>query len=153
VQGNSGGVKETAKELVEPGTLLTKAEVETALGAQLKDPEYKDTKNPLGQKLCFYAPVSDKVEMFVQLSLVQNEGMTKNLRDQGYNVAQLYNETKKNFADIKPVPGIGDEAFWATNGLHILKGSFYLNISTGNTGKPVTLELAKRLADKAVNRL
>lgn len=152
-QGDAGGAKKIIKGLVDPRVLLTRAEVEAALGEQVKEPEFTDTKNPLGQKLCFYSPVSEKGASFIQLSVVQNEGMSKDLRKQGYNVDQLYTETKKNFTDAKPVPGIGDEAFWSTNGLHILKGNVYLNISVGNTSKPENLELAKRLAEKAVSRL
>ena len=75
----------------------------------------------LRKLLCFYAPVSEKADRFIQLSVVQNGGMAKNLREQGYNVEQLYRDTKKNFTDAKPVPGIGDEAFWGTSGLHIFK--------------------------------
>ena len=152
-QVDAGGAKKMIKGLVDPGVLLTKAEVEAALGEQVKEPELRDSKNPLGQMLCFYSPVSEKSEKFIQLSVVQNEGMAKNLREQGYNVEQLYKETKKNFTDAKPVPGIGDDAFWGTNGLHILKGNVYLNISVGNTSKPENLELAKRLAEKVVSRL
>ncbi|MCL4441425.1 MAG: DUF3558 domain-containing protein [Firmicutes bacterium] len=152
-QGDAGGAKETARGLVDPCALLTRAEVEAALGEQVKEPEFKDSKNPLGQKLCFYAPVSEKADRFIQLSVVQNGGMAKNLREQGYNVEQLYRDTKKNFADATPVPGIGDEAFWGTSGLHILKGNVYLNISPGNTSKPENLELAKRLAGIALSRL
>ncbi len=154
-QGDTGGAQETgaAKGLIDPCTLLTKSEAEAALGETVKEPELKDTKNPLGQKICFYAPVSDKSDRFIQLSVVQNEGMTKNLRDSGYNVKQLYEETKKNLTDAKPVTGIGDDAFWGTNGLHILKGNEYLNISVGNTSKPGNLELAKGLAEKVVGRL
>jgi len=154
-QGDAGGAKETetAKGLIDPCTLLTKAEAEAALGEQVKEPEFTDTKNPLGQKLCLYSPVSENTGRFIQIGLVQNEGMGKNLRDQGYNVEQLYTETKKNLTDAKPVSGIGDEAFWGTNGLHILKGNVYLNISVGNSSKPENLELAKGLAEKVVSRL
>ena len=152
-QGNAGGVIGTSRGLVDPGTLLTRADAEAALGEQVKEPDLKDTKNPLGQKICFYAPVSDQSGKFIQISVVQNEGMGKSLREQGYNVAQLYNETQKNLTGAKPVPGIGDEAFWGTNGLHILKGNVYLTISVGNTSRPENLEMAKRLAEKAVSRL
>lgn len=152
-QGDSGSKETTAKGLVDPGTLLTKAEAEAFLGEPVKDPDLKDTKNPLGQKICFYAPVSDTAARFIQLSLVQNEGMSKSQRDSGYTVKQLYEDTKKNLTDAKPVAGIGDDAFWGTNGLHILKGNVYLNISVGNSSKPESLELAKKVAEKALPRL
>lgn len=154
-QEDAGGAKETetAKVLIDPGTLLTKAEAEAALGEQVKEPELKDTKNPLGQKLCIYKPVSEKSDRFIQISVVQNEGMSEKVRQNGTNVTQLYQDTKKNLTDAKPVSGIGDEAFWGTNGLHILKGNVYLVISVGNTGRPENLELAKGVAEKVVSRL
>jgi len=154
-QGDNGAAKdtETARELADPLTLLTRAEAEAFLGEPVKEPELRDTENPLGQKICFYAPASDQAARFIQLSLVQNEGMAKNLRDQKYDVRQLYTETKKNFTDARDVAGVGDEAFWSTNGLHILKGNAYLNISVGNSDKPENLELAKQVAEKALPRL
>jgi hypothetical protein len=154
-QGESGAAKDTGtvKGLVDPQTLLTKAEAETLLGQPVKEPELKDTKNPMGQKLVFFSAVSDKALTFIQISLVQNEGMSKTLRDQKYDVKQLYTDTKKGLNDTKDVAGIGDEAFWGTNGLHILKGSFYINISVGNTSKAENLELAKKVAEKAMPRL
>jgi hypothetical protein len=152
-QGDSGAAKATAKGQIDPVTLLTKAEAEAFLGEPVKEPERKDTNNPLGQRICFYSPVSEQELKFIQLSVVQNEGMAKTLQDSKYDVKQLYTETKKNFTDISAVPGIGDEAFWGTNGLHILKGNVYLNISVGNSSKLENLELAKRVAEKAVPRL
>lgn len=154
-QGDSGAAKDTGtvKGLVDPLTLLTKAEAETFLGEPVKEPDNKDTKNPLGQRICFYEPVSDKVLTFIQISLVQNEGMAKTLKDQKYDVKQLYTETKKGLSDVKDVAGIGDEAFWGTNGLHILKGNFYINIGVGNTSKAENLELAKKVAEKVMPRL
>lgn len=151
--GSAGGAKETAKALIDPGSLLTKAEAEAALGGKVKEPELKDTKNPLGQKICFYEPVSEKIDHFIQISVVQNEGIAEKARQNGTSVTQLYQETKKNLTDAKPVSGIGDEAFWGTGGLHILKGNVYLVISVGNTSKPESLELAKGVAGKVVSRL
>lgn len=152
-QANAPGTKQAAQGLVDPCKLLTKAEAEPALGEQVKDPVLKDTKNPLGQKMCLYLPMAEKSDKFIQIAVVQNEGMRKELRDQGYNVEQLYKETKNNLPDAMPVPGIGDEAFWGTNGLHTLRGNVYLNISVGNTSKPENLELAKRVAEKVIGRL
>jgi hypothetical protein len=155
--GNSGAAQDTAtsKGLIDPAALLTKAEAEALLGEPVKEPknETRDTNNPLGQKICFYDPVSDKETRFIQLSLVQNEGLAKTLTAQKYDVKQLYTETKKMLGEVTDVPGIGDEAFWGTNGLHILKGNVYLNISVGNSSKPENLELAKQVAAKALPRL
>ncbi len=145
--------KDASSGLIDPRNLLTRAEAEALMGEALKEAEYNDTKNALGQKIVMYSPTSDKAVRFLQLSLVQNEAMSANLRGSGYNVSKLYQETKKNLPGAQAISGIGDEAFWGTNGLHILKGNVYLNISVGNSSKAENLELAKQAAAKALARL
>jgi hypothetical protein len=159
-RGDAGGAKETgtAKELIDPRTLLTGAEAESALGEPVKEPKFTDSKNPMGQKLCFYEPVDENSFKFVQIGLVQNEGMTKNLRDSGYNVKQLYEETKKNLIqDGNSVTGIGDDAFWGAGGLHILEGNVYLTIGVdvckGKIDKRENRDLEKNIANLVVSRL
>ena len=64
-QGDAGGAKETARGLVDPCALLTKAEVEAALGEQVKEPEFKDSKNPLGQKaVLLFACIRESGEVY-----------------------------------------------------------------------------------------
>ena len=58
----------------------------------------------------------------------------------------------------RPVPGLGDEAFWTgnavTGGLYVLKGDAYLRIGVGGPGdESVKLERAARLARNALARL
>jgi len=142
-----------AQKIVNPCSLITKEEAEAALGEPVQEPEFEDTKNPLGQKLCQYNPKSESSQKFIQISVVQNEGMSKVLREQEYNVVKLFQETKKNLAKAQPVPGIGEDAFWGTPGLHVLKGSVYFVVGVGNTDLPANLELAKSLAQKAASRL
>lgn len=141
-----------AQKIVNPCFLITKEEAEAALGEPVQEPEFEDAKNPLGQKLCHYNPKSESSQKFIQISVVQNEGMSKILREQEYNVAKLFQETKKNL-ETQPVPGIGEDAFWGTPGLHVLKGSVYFVVGVGNTDLPANLELAKSLAQKAASRL
>ncbi len=85
---------------------------------------------------------------------MQNEGLSAALKEQDYNVKQLYEETKKGLSDgSQPVEGMGDDAFWGLNGLHILADNFYINISTGNSDDPANLELAKQVAEVVLSRL
>lgn len=151
-QGNNAAQNKSASEVTDARSLLTKAEAEALLGEPVKEPDYQ-VKEPMGQQLLFFSAKSDAALKFIQVSVVQNEGMNDSLRSSGYNVTKLYQETKKMFKDNQSVTGIGDEAFWATNGLHILKSNYYVNISTGNTQDPANLELAKKVADKVIPRL
>ncbi len=57
-----------------------------------------------------------------------------------------------------PVPGVGDEAFWTSDGvggaLYVLKGDAYLRISIGGPDEPAAkIQKSKTLALKALARL
>jgi len=55
----------------DPCGLLTKAEVEALVGEPVKDSETKETKNPLGQKMCLYTTVSSS--RLIQVSSIFSE--------------------------------------------------------------------------------
>lgn len=148
----SGGAgKSTAARITDVRDLLNKAEAAELMGEPVKEPEYrKDANNPLGQQILFFSTVKDNLPLrSIQLSLVQNEGMSSSLRSSAYSVKKLFEETKKNFPENTPVLGVGDQAFWTTAGLHILVGNYYLNINVGGGDQ----ELAKRAAEKVLPRL
>lgn len=64
-----------------------------------------------------------------------------------------FTDTRANLTGVEPVPGLGEEAFWGTNGLHVLDDDVYLTISVGNTNSPGNLELARGIAFTVVSRL
>jgi len=153
-KGDVSPKKAASGEVTDVRNLLTKAEAEELMGEPVKEPDYKaEASNPMGQQLLFFSAEADTALRFIQISVVQNEGMSASLKSSGYNVTKLYQETKKMFKDNQPVTGIGDEAFWGTNGLHILYGNYYVNIGTGNSDKEENLELAKKVAAKVLPRL
>lgn len=135
----------------EPCGLLTREEAEALAGEPVEVPEQKDTKNPLGQKMCLYATVSSS--RLIQISVVRTDDMTTGIRKNGQSAVTIYNSTKEMLASFKQVPGIGDDACWGTPGLHILKGQVYVLISVGNTSNQKNLELARRIAEKVLPRL
>lgn len=139
------------KETINPCSLLTKAEAELALGEQVKEQELSDSRNVLGQKICIYSAASSM--RFIQLSIVQTSGMDKVMKEQGYTSAMLYKDTESMMTSPQPISGIGDQAFWGTPGLHVLKGETYLTISVGNTDLAENLELAKKIAQKVIQKL
>ncbi|MFZ3046792.1 MAG: hypothetical protein WA151_12835 [Desulfatirhabdiaceae bacterium] len=135
----------------DPCGLLTKAEVEALVGEPVKDSEMKETKNPLGQKMCLYTTVSSS--RLIQISVVRTDDMAPAIQKQGQRAAKIYNSTKEMLDPVKMVPGVGDDACWGTPGLHIIKGDVYVLISVGNTSKPENLDLARRIAEKVLPRL
>ncbi len=65
---------------------------------------------------------------------------------------------EKQAAGPRPVPGVGEEAFWDGSslggGLFVLKGNAYLRLSVGGPdSEPVKIEKLKKLARKALPRL
>ncbi|MBF0301434.1 MAG: hypothetical protein HQK73_00190 [Desulfamplus sp.] len=135
----------------DPCDLITKGEVEKFVGEPVGAPEHKDTKNPLGQKMCLYNTVS--LSRLVQISVIRSADISKEVREGGQSAASIYKTTKEMLTPLEEVKGIGDDAFWAMPGLHILKGDIYILVSVGNTSKHENLEIAKKIAEKVLINL
>lgn len=154
--GGNGGNDRLAS-VVNPWELYTQEEAEAALGVEVtadEKAEPEELKNPLGQKIVFYDPVTDDTLRSIQVSIVQNEGMVDNLKEQEYDVKQLYEETKEMLSEgAQPIEGFGDDAFWGTMGLHILIDNSYINVAVGNSDDPANIEFAKNIAETVLSRL
>jgi len=135
----------------DPCDLITKEEVQSLAGEQLSDPEHKDTKTPLGQKMCLYNTLSSS--RLIQISVIRTSDIEPKVKENGQSAGSIYKTTKKMLNPSEQVAGVGDDAFWAIPGLHILKGDIYILVSVGNTNKEENLELAKRIAEKILPRL
>ncbi len=131
--------------------LLTQEEAEVLLGEPVKGPELKETKNPLGQKMCLYSTVSSS--RLIQISVIRTADMAPKIRKQGQSASKIYRTTKEMLDPMEQVEGVGDDACWGTPGLHILKGAIYVLVSVGNTSKRENLELTRRIAEKVLPRL
>ncbi|MFH1060501.1 MAG: hypothetical protein V1797_17705 [Pseudomonadota bacterium] len=144
----------------DPCALISQAEAAQALGQPLKAGKLHETANPLGQKICFYAGAQDAPPVrFVQISLVTSAGMQPALREQGYDAAKLYADSRALVAEPQDVPGLGQAAFFgggglkAGAGLHVLKGQAYLVIQVAGGPPTRQLEAAQGLAAQALARL
>jgi hypothetical protein len=140
-----------ASDPFNPCGLLTREEAEALVGEPVKVPEQKDTKNPLGQKMCLYT--TDSSSRFIQISVIRTAEMAPKIRKQGQSAAKVYRTTKEMLDPMEQVPRVGDDACWGTPGLHILRGEVYVLVSVGNTSKRENLELARRIAEKVLPRL
>ena len=159
--GCSGEAEKSAPAAAEldPCSLVTLAEAEAALGQAVQPPETRKTNNPLGQAICFYATAGEHKLRFVQLSLVRTQGMTAQMRQQGYTAARLFQDTKALVENPQEVAGLGQAAFFggsglkAGAGLHVLQGDAYLTITVASSDGEHDLAQAKLLAAKALSRL
>jgi hypothetical protein len=134
----------------DPCQLLSRSEAEKWLGEPVKAPELKETGNPLGQKMCLYEATSSP--RFIHVSVIRTEEMSKKVREHGQSGLKVYQSTKEMLDPVRVVQGVGDDSFWATPGLHVLKGDDYLVIGVGNTDKEENLELARRIAEMVLSR-
>lgn len=158
--GSSEQPAQSAAPAPDPCTLVSQAEAAQALGQALKTGKLHETDNPLGQKICFYAGEEDAPPVrFVQISLVTSAGMKPALREQGYDAAKLYADSKALVAEPQDVAGLGQSAFFgggglkAGAGLHVLKGQAYLVVQVAGGPPERQLEAARSLAAQALTRL
>lgn len=121
-------------QLIEPCELITRTEAEEIMGEEMKDGQYSENK-VVGLKICFYEAADENSFAFLQISLTQNSFISPNVLASGQNVQTIYNSIKEAFPDRQDIKGMGDDAFIATPGIHILKGEYYLTIGVGNINR------------------
>lgn len=148
---NAGSINTPGKQqtkLLEPEMLISKQEAAQFIGQPVKDAEKKETKS-VGMKLCVYNPVKEGTAKFLQVTITQQAFMPAN----GQTPQSIYESLKNNFKNAVKVDGVGDEAFIAPPGLHMLKNGYYITIAVGNSDDEKNRELLKSVGKKAVDNL
>ena len=172
--GTSSTMPATAKMKISACSLLTSAEIKTVQGEALK--EAKASERSSGNfltSICYYElPTSSNS---ISLSLTESDpdkrggqtvkqywettfGRDENKKERGEKKAEARGEEEEEGAPMRPVPGIGDEAFWSGSrvggALYVMKGDHYIRISIGGKGdNEAKMEKSKKLAQKALKRL
>ncbi len=149
--GCSGSKSETQSQkgkIVDPCELISKRDAEQLIGEPMKDPQERD-KKVVGLKLCTYESTKKDSFRFFQISITQQAFMPNN----GQSPKSIYKSLKANFPNAVNVEGIGDDAFIAPPGLHVLKGDYYITIGVGNSENPENREILKAGGKKAVKNL
>ena len=145
---SSPAVSASVSKTIEPCELVSKADAQQYLGQPLKDPEKKETA-AVGLKLCVYNTVQEGSGKLLQIGITQQSFMPNN----GQTPQKLYAALKGNFPNALKVDGIGNDAFIAPPGLHILAGNYYLTVAVGNSNDPKNLELLKAIGKIIVAKL
>lgn len=125
----------------DPCALVTAAEAEAALGGTVGAPERPREANiPPALTTCRYvAPRGQGVAVLVVMVR----------RSRSAAEAQTgFRTTREVMPGAETVTGVGDQAFWVADGLHVLKGTTYVSF-TGNVDR----DAARKLADAALPRL
>ncbi|PIE69720.1 MAG: hypothetical protein CSA21_00765 [Deltaproteobacteria bacterium] len=136
--------------LIEPCTLLSRAEAEAIMGEPLKQGLYSE--HPvIGQKLCLYEAADQDSFAFLNISLTQDAFISPQVLNAGQNARTLFTSIRKAFADREEINDLGEAAFIATPGIHVLKDSYYLCIGAGNLNR--NKDKAIMAAKKAIANL
>ena len=91
-------------------------------------------------------------EMYDFVSHAELLGLNKDLYD-FETTKKIYDSLKGNFTNALKVDGIGNDAFIAPPGLHVLAGNYYLTVAVGNSNDPKNQELLKTIGKKIVSKL
>ena len=146
----AGGGKAQTASLIEPEELISRQEAEQLLGIALKEGE-KSQQAAVGQKLCFYA-AQDEGGRYLQIGITQ----TAFLGNANQTPEKIYAALKDGLSETSeqsPVEGIGDEYFFGTPGLHILRDGYYLSVSAGGLGSEKVREVLEQAGALAVEKL
>lgn len=149
--GSSGGSANSgSKTIIEPEQLISKTEAQTLTKLTLKDGA-KTEQAVVGQKIIFYdSEATNTGVSFLQVSLTQQAFMPSG----SSNTPQsIYNSIKSTISSTARVEGVGDDAFFATPGLHILSDGYYIVIAAGNSDKASVQTVLKEAGLLAVQHL
>ena len=141
--------EEVAGGDIDPCALVTKEEVETAVGASVLEPQREDFANLF---TCSYNDPDTPIVRTVSVNVIVAEQ-----EDQARDSYEMFKDLA---ADAEAVAGIGDEAFWDSivKGLdvrlEVLKGKYDISIKIDlSPDGGDALAIAKELAAKLLGRL
>ena len=128
---------------LDPCQVLTKQEVEKVLKRPMKPGKLRKSNSVFGTLSCTYFSV-DRFEN--SASVVLNIGTTSFMKENDAvfeSAKEKYEKEKNAYLEalkrqnkvdtFEAVKGLGDEAYWGTVALHILKGDTFLNIKVSAT--------------------
>jgi len=134
--------------IIEPSQLISQDEAESIIGHTLDVVE--DTQEErVGLKQRLYT-ATDDMNALLQIGITQQAAMPP---EQTQTPEDLYRAITENFDDAVQVDGIGEEACFATPGLHILESGRYILVAVGNTSTDAARQKLKEAGRVAVENL
>ena len=144
----AAGTAVAASGPYDPCKLLDQGQVEEAAGQKMDVGARNGmgVVSPLGQNVCTWASSSVPVRI-VQVSVIRQQDFSDQLKNSGYTVERLYNDTKAGMSDAQPVSGVGDEAYRSRTHLYVRKGTVYVQVDvsggSATTGNETLISLAR----------
>src|SRR5262245_14055910 len=143
---------------VDPCSLLTSAEVSSALGVPVNDPvpgPQGNLPNPLGQRTCTWS-TSESPPRSLAVSVVTTQSASLGGASGGdYTARKLFDDTKPLAEGVEPITGLGDDAFFgAVAGMQVsvVKGDVYLSVTVPFGTSDADATAVRTLAPLAVGR-
>lgn len=136
-------VPRAPESLIDPCALISRSDVERIIGEPMKRAVQTEDR-AAGLRLCGYATEREGSSILVQVGIIQH--------DTERTPKSRYESLRNNTPEAPKVAGIGDEAFIATPGLHILKNGYYVTVAVG-AAEPDKLALVGDLAVRNLVRL
>jgi hypothetical protein len=137
---------------VNPCSLVNQSEVEEILGRELSAPQEVDLDNPIGEKLCVFNAPGNPDQRLLVVDVVFQEGMLPVMRQNDYDVIELYRGRKIQDRPIEEVSGIEDDAFWGGtgaeiwSGLHVRSADVYMRVMVYSEDDSAAFEAAREVA-------
>lgn len=143
-QAASTPVATSAAEGVDACALVTKADIEAAIGAPVLDGEAEQAANLY---TCSYNDPA-----FANISIA---GVAVFVELREGEAQEIYELAKSNAAEVQEVDGIGDEAYWddTLNTMQILSGKYELGIDVASEEGRDQVAAAKTIGAKAIAAL
>lgn len=143
--------REAAPPQVKACSLFTKAEIETATGRAVREPDEESMAN---LSICSFGdPESPLVAgrsmtRTVELTVVSADGAY--FEGPVAQTAALYEMAAKNAGEIQQVSGLGDKAHWAGSTLRVLRGPYMLEVEVdaGDGSRDIAGQLARTAIDR-----
>lgn len=134
---------EQEEDIIEPSRLVSQAEAESIMGVTLGS--VQNSEQPaVGLKLCVY----ESEDRLFQVGLQQPALMRNDMTPQS-----MYQAIVDNFEDAEKVEGVGEEAYIAIPGIHIMQSGYYITIALGNTDLEENRQMLKQAGEIAVDHL
>lgn len=133
--------------LIDPEQLISSEEAAQLLGEAVTDGE-KTQQEVVGLKICNYEAQDDNSFRFLQISITQQAFMPNDAN----TPLSMYEATVGAF-ESEAVEAIGDEAAFATPGIHIMSNGYYISIAAGNLDDEAVRAVLKEAGALAVKNL
>lgn len=151
-KGKHGGIHAAVARIIAPCELISRGEAQDLLGTPLQEGETTEEERA-GLKGCIYQPAGDPLGPAFQITITQQAFMAAETLASGTTPESIFRSIRQNFEDELLPQEIGDDAFIAPPGLHLLIRGYYITIAVGNTSSQKNREILQLAGTMAVDKV